>query len=103
MTTIEGHPVLSARFQRGTATPRRTRRQRLGAWTKARRVALQNRRRVATARTRTLVRAWRSGVLITSGFGSLSASAWVAFGLAAGLAAIGVSLIVLELLTGKGP
>jgi len=42
----------------------------------------------------------RTTLLTLSGFGSLTASAWVAFGLAAGLAATGVSALVLEFLTG---
>lgn len=101
MTTTEDRP---ARFDRAMPTRRvtLTRRQRVGRWVKYRRGELRNRLRVATARTRTLVRAWRSTVLITSGFASLSASAWVAFGLAAGLAVIGVSLILLDLASGRG-
>jgi len=42
----------------------------------------------------------RTTLLTLGGFGSLTASAWVAFGLAAGLAAVGVSAFVLEFLTG---
>lgn len=42
----------------------------------------------------------RTTLLTLAGFGSLTASAWVAFGLAAGLAASGVSALVLEYLTG---
>lgn len=41
----------------------------------------------------------RTALLTISGFSSLTASAWVAFGLAAGLAAAGVSALVLEFLT----
>ncbi len=102
MTTTEDRP---ARFDRAMPTHRvpSTRRQRAGLWVRGRRGKLRNRFRAANARMRTRVRAWRSGVLITTGFGLLSSSAWVAFGLAAGLAAIGVSLFALDWLTRKGP
>ncbi|MFL5911260.1 MAG: hypothetical protein ACJ768_11890 [Gaiellaceae bacterium] len=41
----------------------------------------------------------RTALLTVVGLGSLSASAWVAFGLAAGLAAAGAAALVLEYLT----
>ncbi|WP_424891799.1 hypothetical protein [Streptomyces sp. XH2] len=48
-------------------------------------------------------RAVRTSVLTVAGFTSLTASAWVAFGLAAGLAVLGVCLLVIEFLTaGEG-
>ena len=46
------------------------------------------------------LRGARTELLTVAGFGSLTASAWVAFGLAAGLAAVGVSALVVEFLTG---
>ena len=42
----------------------------------------------------------RTSVLTTAGFGSLTASAWTAWGTAAGLAAAGVSCLILEFLGG---
>ena len=42
----------------------------------------------------------RTALLTVTGLGSLTASAWVAFGVAAGLAAAGVAALVLEYLTG---
>ncbi|MBH1939055.1 hypothetical protein I5Q34_33170 [Streptomyces sp. AV19] len=47
------------------------------------------------------LKAARTGVLTLSGFGSLTASAWTAFGTPAGLAASGVALLILEYLTGE--
>lgn len=41
----------------------------------------------------------RTAILTVAGLGSLTASAWVAFGLAPGLAATGVAALVLEFLT----
>ncbi|WP_367138871.1 MULTISPECIES: hypothetical protein [Streptomyces] len=41
----------------------------------------------------------RTFVLTVAGFTSLTASAWVAFGLAAGLAVLGGCLLVIEFLT----
>lgn len=46
------------------------------------------------------LRGARTELLTLGGFGSLTASVWTAFGLSAGLAAIGVSALVLEFLTG---
>lgn len=46
------------------------------------------------------LRGARTELLTLGGFGSLTASAWTAFGLAAGLAALGVSALVIEFLTG---
>jgi hypothetical protein len=46
------------------------------------------------------LRGARTELLTLGGFGSLTASAWVAFGLAAGLAATGLSALVVEFLTG---
>jgi hypothetical protein len=46
------------------------------------------------------LRGARTELLTLGGFSSLTASAWVAFGLAAGLAALGVSALVVEFLTG---
>lgn len=46
------------------------------------------------------LRGARTELLTLTGFGSLTASAWTAFGLAAGLAAVGVSALVVEFLTG---
>ncbi|NUP23454.1 MAG: hypothetical protein HOZ81_46850 [Streptomyces sp.] len=43
----------------------------------------------------------RTELLTLSGFGSLTASAWTAFGTAAGLAALGVSALLVEFLTGS--
>lgn len=48
------------------------------------------------------LRAARTAVLTVSGFGSLTASAWVGLGTWAGLAAGGVALLALEYLTGEG-
>lgn len=42
----------------------------------------------------------RTAVLAVSGFGLLTASAWTTFGLGAGLAAAGVSALLVELLGG---
>lgn len=45
----------------------------------------------------------RTGLLTTTGLGSLTASAWTGLGLWAGLAAAGVSCLLLEYLTtGEG-
>jgi hypothetical protein len=41
---------------------------------------------------------WRSGVLVISGLGSLVAAAWVMH-LVAGLAALGLALLLLDLVT----
>lgn len=41
----------------------------------------------------------RTALLTVAGLGSLTASAWVAFGVAPGLAATGVAALVLEFLT----
>lgn len=41
----------------------------------------------------------RTAVMTVAGFGSLTASAWTAFGTAAGLAATGVSFLIVEFLT----
>jgi hypothetical protein len=46
------------------------------------------------------IRAYRTTTLTVSGFGSLCASAWVAWGLGAGLAAVGLALLTLEYLSG---
>jgi hypothetical protein len=44
----------------------------------------------------------RTALLTVAGLGSLTASAWVAFGVAPGLAATGVAALVLEALTTDG-
>lgn len=41
----------------------------------------------------------RTTLLTLAGFSSLTASAWVSFGIGAGLAALGASALVLEYLT----
>ena len=46
------------------------------------------------------LQAARTALLCTAGFGSLTAAAWVAWGIAPGLAAGGVSALVLEFLSG---
>ncbi len=51
-----------------------------------------------TARFAGVVRRWRSGVLVTSGLGALVAAAWVVH-LVAGLAALGLALLLLDVLT----
>lgn len=45
------------------------------------------------------VRAARTALLCTTGFGSLTASVWTAWGVAPGLAAGGVSVLLLEYLS----
>lgn len=45
------------------------------------------------------LRSLRTELLTLSGFGSLTASAWTAFGTAAGLAALGASALLVEFLT----
>lgn len=55
------------------------------------------------SRLRKLIPLWaqaRTSVLTVAGFGSLTASAWTAWGTAAGLAVGGVSCLVLEFLGG---
>lgn len=47
----------------------------------------------------TRLRDARTAVLSTAGFASLTASAWTAWGVAAGLGAAGMSLLVLEYLS----
>lgn len=49
----------------------------------------------------TRLRDARTEVLSTAGFASLTASAWTAWGTAAGLGAAGVSFLVLEALTSR--
>jgi len=48
-----------------------------------------------------VVRRLRRAVLVISGLGCLTAAAWT-FGLAAGLSALGVALLVLDLSMGEG-
>lgn len=50
-------------------------------------------------RTVAQLRAWRSSGLTLAGFAGITASLWVAFGLAAGLAAVGLSCLVVEYLS----
>lgn len=75
--------------------------------------ARKPRRRVVRDRTRSffrrwtyrlvgMLRRWRSGVLVTAGFGALCRAAFEAGDLA-GWAVVGVSLFLLELCTRKGP
>ncbi len=45
------------------------------------------------------IQAARTALLCTTGFGSLTASVWTAWGLAPGLAAGGVSVLLLEYLS----
>lgn len=47
--------------------------------------------------------AHRSTALILGGLGALDAAAWTTWGLGAGLAAVGVSLLALDWLTGPDP
>lgn len=47
------------------------------------------------------LQAARTALLCTAGFGSLTASVWTAWGLAPGLAAGGVSVLLLEFLSGN--
>ena len=54
-------------------------------------------RRIVTRLT-----AARTAVLSTAGFGTLTAAAWTAWGTAPGLAATGVSLLLLEYLANDG-
>jgi hypothetical protein len=57
-------------------------------------------RRIVTRLT-----AARTALMSTCGFGTLTAAAWTAWGVAPGLGAMGVSILVLEFLTddnGKG-
>ncbi len=56
--------------------------------------------RVAATRIVGRVLTWRSGALVISGLGCLAAAAWVLH-IAAGLAATGVALLVLELCSRK--
>lgn len=49
------------------------------------------------------LRAARSAVLTLTGFGALTASAWTGLGTWAGLAAGGLSCLVVEYLTGEEP
>ncbi|NGO68529.1 hypothetical protein [Streptomyces boncukensis] len=48
------------------------------------------------------LRGARTALLTTGGFGTLTASAWIGLGTWAGLAAGGVSLLLLEYLTNDG-
>lgn len=57
---------------------------------------LQRRIKVIGTRVRFFVRKWRSGVLVTGGLGFLSAAAWTLHTVA-GLAAVGVSLLLVDL------
>lgn len=54
-------------------------------------------RRLATRLTAT-----RTALLSTAGFGLLAAAAWIAWGVAPGLAAAGTSILVLEYLADDG-
>jgi hypothetical protein len=57
------------------------------------------RRGLATTLSRWAARA-RTAVFTLAGFGALTAAAWTWLGLSAGLAAAGLSLLVIELLSG---
>ncbi|WP_156213465.1 hypothetical protein [Lentzea aerocolonigenes] len=56
----------------------------------------QRRAKLIGTRARAFVRRWRSGVLVTSGLGFLSAAAWTLHTVA-GLAAVGISLLLVDL------
>ncbi|MCP2248745.1 hypothetical protein [Lentzea aerocolonigenes] len=57
---------------------------------------MKRRIKVIGLRVRFLIRKWRSGVLVTSGLGFLSAAAWTLHTVA-GLAAVGISLLLVDL------
>lgn len=48
------------------------------------------------------IQAARTALLCTTGFGSLTASVWTAWGVSPGLAAGGVSFLILEYLSTDG-
>lgn len=78
-----------------TAAPTRTHRR----WTSARTTAANS--YAATVKMASEARhRYRRPSLVIGSFGCVDASAWVTFGLGAGLLAIGVSLFALEMLGG---
>jgi hypothetical protein len=58
---------------------------------------------VAAARLVVAIGRARTAAMSIAGFGCLTAAAWITFGLGAGLAAVGASLLVLEYLADDGP
>lgn len=57
---------------------------------------VQRRIKAIGSRARAFARRWRSGVLVTGGLGFLSAAAWTLHTVA-GLAAVGISLLLVDL------